>query len=188
MRSPRRFLAATAAFILIGSSGASAQHPQARDGFWIGFGFGWGSLGLSCDGCRTDRVGAASGYLKLGGTLGPHLLLGGETNGWTKDEAGATLTAANASFAAYYYPQAAGGLFLKGGVGAAVFQEEGQDAARGFGLVLGVGYDVRVGRNVSITPVANFNWGSVGDVVSPPDVIPDVKQNVFQLAVGVTFH
>ncbi|MGH7700063.1 MAG: hypothetical protein ACREMJ_06040 [Gemmatimonadales bacterium] len=77
---------------------------------------------------------------------------------------------------------------MKGGVGFASFQEEGADAATGFGLVLGLGYDVRVGRNVSITPVANFNWGSVGDVVSPVDVSENVKQNVLQLAVGVTFH
>jgi hypothetical protein len=174
--------------LVIGTAPAFAQHAQVREGFWIGFGFGWGSLGLSCNGCRTDRVGAASGYLKLGGTLGPRLLLGGETNSWTKNDAGTTVTAGNASFAAYYYPQPAGGLFLKGGIGAAVFKEEGADAAKGVGLVLGVGYDVRVGRNISITPVANFNWGSVGDVVSPPDVSPDVKQNVFQLAVGLTFH
>lgn len=188
MRATTRIFAVSGALLLIGSTLAWAQHPQTRQGFWIGFGFGWGSLGLSCDGCRTDRVGAPSGYLKLGGTVNPHLLLGGESNAWTKDDEGTTVTATNTSFAAYYYPRPAGGLFLKGGVGFATFQEEGADAATGFGLVLGLGYDVRVGRNVSITPVANFNWGSVGDVVSPPDIAPDVKQNVSQLAVGVTFH
>jgi len=45
--------------------------------------------------------------------------------------------------------------------------------------VTGVGYDVRVARNTSITPVANFNWGA-------PE--SGVKQHVFQIALGITFH
>src|SRR2546425_1283330 len=49
----------------------------------------------------------------------------------------------------------------------------------GFGFVTGVGYDVRVARNTSITPVANFNWGA-------PE--SGVKQPVFQIALGITFH
>jgi hypothetical protein len=190
MRSTSRILTISAALLVIGSTAVQAQRPQTRQGFWIGFGLGWGSLGVSCGtpDCRTGRTGAASGYLKLGGTLSPHFLLGGETNGWTKEEERTTVTAANASLAAYYYPQPAGGLFLKGGAGIATFKEEGGDAASGVGLVVGLGYDFRVGPNVSITPVANFNWGRVGDVTGPIDVTPDVKQNIIQLAVGVTFH
>lgn len=45
--------------------------------------------------------------------------------------------------------------------------------------MFGLGYDVRVGGNMSITPVLNFNWGSLAN---------DFSQNVVQLAVGVTFH
>ena len=161
---------------------ASAQgHPQTRDGFWIGFGFGWASLSFSCSGC-SGSDGAFSGYLKMGGTLSPKLLIGGETNAWVKSQSGSTLTASNASAAVYFYPSPASGLFLRGGLGYASLSASsgGSSASQsGFGAVFGLGYDIRVGTNTSITPVANFNWGSIGS---------GVKQNVFQLAVGVTFH
>ncbi len=61
----------------------------------------------------------------------------------------------------------------------ALFLSGGGGSESGAGAVFGVGYDVRVGAKTSIVPVANFNWGDLGS---------GVKQNVFQLAVGVTFH
>ena|SRR6266571_2230923 len=105
MRYITRGSAMVVALLVLGVSVASAQHPQTRKGFWIGFGFGYGSY--TCTDCGS--TGGASGYLKMGGTVSPHLLLGGESNGWTKSENGATLSTGNASFAAYYYPQPAGG-------------------------------------------------------------------------------
>ena len=75
---------------------AWAQHPQTREGFWIGFGFGYGTAGLTCDDCgSTTREGSASGYVKLGGTLNKSVLLGGEVDAWTKSESGATVTLGN---------------------------------------------------------------------------------------------
>src|SRR5438093_12926528 len=139
MRYVSRSMAMLAALLVLGVSIASAQHPQTRKGFWIGFGFGYGSY--TCTDCSS--VGSVSGYLKMGGTVSPHLLLGGETNGWTKSEGGETLTAGNASFAGYYYPQPAGGLFLRGGVGfSTISGSSGGSAARqnGGGGAGGFGY------------------------------------------------
>lgn len=174
-----RHLSVMTALALVLVSAASAQgRPQTREGFWIGFGFGYGSLGFDCPGCGTDREGAASGYLKLGGTLSPKLLIGGETNGWTKDIQGTTVTAGNASAVVYFYPSATGGFFLRGGLGFATLDIGGFDDS-GVGGVIGTGFDIRMGTKTSIVPVLNFNFGSLSDGVS---------QNVLQLAVGVTFH
>ena len=189
MRMLTRISAAALLLALLGAAAARAQHPQTRQGFWIGFGFGFGSLGLSCDGCSSiDRESGVSGFLKMGGTVSDKLLLGGETNGWTKKIAGQNITAGNVSFTAYYYPTPASGLFLRGGLGFADYQEEGSDASTGFGVTLGLGYDIRVGTNFSLTPVANFSWGSVGDVQSGPGTVLGVKENVFQLGLGFTWH
>src|SRR3989442_15896926 len=96
-----RCLAALAVLGLWGASAATAQKPQTRQGFWIGFGFGYGSSNVSCDGCgSSSRESSGSGFLKLGGTLSPHVLLGGEVNAWTKSENGGTATLGNTSFAA----------------------------------------------------------------------------------------
>ena len=163
--------------VLVAST-SFAQQAQTREGFWIGGGLGYGSLG--CEGCE-DRTAAPSGYLKLGGSLRQNVLLGVETNGWTKSEFGSRLTMGNVSGAVYWYPMATTPLFVKGGVGYSVLSvsagiAEGSEA--GFGLLTGVGYDVRVSRNLSITPVANWFRGS----------FDGGSANVLQIGVGVTSH
>ncbi len=168
--------------LLLGSAGAAqAQDAQVRQGFWIGGGMGYGSMGLSCDGClEFEREGGFSGYLKLGGTLRPNVLLGVETNGWTKSEGGATVSMGNLSGAAYWYPAPASGFFVKGGLGYSVLDADGIVESResGFGLLAGLGYDVRVGRNLSLTPVANwFRGGFDGG-----------STNVLQFGLGLTAH
>ena len=158
---------------------ANAQQAQTRQGFWIGAGMGYGSMGISCDGCGSiDREGAPSGYLKLGATLRPNILLGVETNGWTKSEAGARLTMGNISGAVYWYPMVTNGLFVKGGAGYSMLDSNIGDGTSGFGVLGGVGYDVRVSRNLSITPVANWFRGSFSGG----------SANVLQLGLGVTSH
>ena len=163
----------SAFFAVLLASSASAQKAQTRQGFWIGGGLGYGSLG--CDGC--DRVGAPSGYLKLGGTLRQNILLGVETNGWTKSEFGNRLTMGNVSGAVYWYPMTTNGMFVKAGAGYSVL-DNGFASTSGFGLLGGVGYDVRVGRNLSVTPVANWFRGS----------FDGGSANVLQIGLGVTSH
>jgi hypothetical protein len=161
---------------------ANAQHAQTRQGFWFGGGLGYGSLGTSCDGCAdVDREGGLSGYAKLGGTLRQNILLGVELNGWTKDEGPATVTMGNLSGAAYWYPMPAQGLFLKAGAGYSNLRvDDGSVSASdgGFGLLGGLGYDIRAGRNLSITPVANWFRGS----------FTNGSADVLQFGVGVTAH
>jgi hypothetical protein len=161
---------------------AFAQQAQKREGLWVGGGMGYGSLGLSCEGCGdVDRTGGLSGYAKVGGTLRQNILIGVEMNGWTKSELGGRVTMGNMSGAAYWYPMATQGLFIKGGAGYAVLSVDdgtGSASDTGFGLLGGVGYDVRVGKNLSITPVANYFRGG----------FDGGSANVLQLGVGVTSH
>jgi hypothetical protein len=162
---------------------AVAQHAQTREGFWVGGGMGYGSLGLSCDACTGDvpREGGLALFANLGGALRPNILLGVEMNAWTDSEGGARITMANVSGAAYWYPMTTSGLFLKAGAGYSDLSVDdgfssGSDG--GFGLLGGVGYDIRVGRNISLTPVANwFRGGFDGG-----------SANVLQFGLGVTSH
>jgi hypothetical protein len=182
MRYMTRGLAVAVALLLVGSSVANAQQVQSRKGFWIGFGLGYGSLGFSCEGCVSDREGALSGHLKMGGTISPKLLLGGELNGWTKDDGTGTntqVTAGNASFAAYFYPAPAGGFFFKGGLGVSSLSVSGFDRETGVGFILGGGYDLHVSSNMSITPFLNMNWGHP---------VSGLSQNVYQMGAGLTWH
>jgi hypothetical protein len=183
MRYMSRAFAVVVALLLLGVSVAPAQHAQTRKGFWIGFGVGYGSYGFSCDGCSgISRQGSYTGNIRLGGTINPHLLLGAESIAWSKSESGGTVTAANVSAAAFYYPKPAGGLFMSAGVGFSRAEASGSGISAGStgpGFTVGAGYDLRVGANTSITPTGNWVYGH-------PD--NGVSHNFFQFGLGVTFH
>jgi len=158
---------------------AQAQNAQTRDGFWFSGGLGYGSLG--CDNCGS-REGGISGNLSLGGTITPRFLLGVGTSGWTKSEQGATLTVGLVDARVRFYPQTSGGFFLTGGVGIGSVTGSvpgfGSNTETGAGVILGMGYDVRVSRNTSITPY----WNGYGMKNSNTDA------NVGQIGLAVTLH
>jgi hypothetical protein len=187
---------------------AVAETPQAaghgrsqeREGFWIGFGAGYGSASASasCEGCSGDgdREGSFTGFLKLGGTVNPQILVGAESNVWVKSQDNVTLTLGSLAGTVTYYPVLSSGFFLKAGVGLSYMSTDlGASGATvsvsktGWGLLAGVGYDLRVGRMISLTPSFNYYYGKPGDLSVDGDlVVPGWKQNVLDFALGVTFH
>jgi hypothetical protein len=73
------------------------------------------------------------------------------------------------------------GLFLKAGAGYSILSvssDIGDGSDSGFGFLGGIGYDIPVGRNLSITPVANWYRGG----------FDGGSGNVLQFGVGVTSH
>jgi hypothetical protein len=170
-----------------------AQYPQRRDGFWIGFGLGYGSANVWCDNCQAGpRTVGVTGFLKFGGSPSQHLLIGAAINGWSHDHVGATETMANLSGSLYFYPTARSGLFFTGGLGLSAYHVNTVPAwdGTGWGLTLGAGYDIRVGRDVSLTPVVNYFSGALGDVTGPGTGVVGSRwrQDVIDVGVGVTFH
>ncbi|HJP87163.1 MAG TPA: outer membrane beta-barrel protein [Gemmatimonadaceae bacterium] len=173
-------ICAIAAASAAGTAQAQRQAPNAsgRDGFWISGGLGYGSLG--CDNCGS-REGGISGGLSLGGTITPRFLLGVGTSGWTKEEGGARLTVAEIDARVRFYPWTTGGFFLTGGVGyGSVTGSVGGFSAteNGAGAILGMGYDVRIARNMSITPF----WNGYAMKNS------DTDANVGQIGLALTLH
>ena len=66
---------------------------------------------------------------------------------------------------------------------------ESTTSGNGFGLIAGAGYDVRIGRNVSVTPVGTFFFGDDGHVTGGGLPAPQsVKHSVIELGLGITFH
>lgn len=175
-------VALTLTLTLLPGEGRAQGHPQAREGFFIGLGIGVGSFG--CETCG-DRQSGVAGHLELGGTLRPDVLLGIETNGWTREEGGARLTHSNVSAIVQFYPVATAGFFLKAGMGVSVLETSASNdvysvstSEEGLGLTGGVGYDIRVRSNFSVSPYAMFAWGS----------FDGGSANNGQLGVGVTWH
>lgn len=194
--TPRPLWALFGALTLGVAQLAPAQAPAARHGFWGAFGLGYGANGLTCSGgCSFNSDAKGGGLtvaLKLGGTPSPRMRLGGEVNLWTKDHSGVTESVGNVSVAVYLYPTARSGFFVKGGVGGGSFQltqGSSSTAANGFGFVTGLGYDIRVGSKVSLSPIANFYFGKDGDLRDGSTVvIPGIKHAIVDVGLSVQYN
>lgn len=173
------------AIVCLASSKAWAQRPQSRQGFWIGLGLGYGEAYATCTGCGTANEGGLTGFLKLGGTVGARMLVGGAVNAW-KSRNGPTEILGNITGSVFYYPTTASGFFITGGVGLSYYNLSGYGAtnSRGWGLRAGAGYDIRVGAMTSLTPVVDLTYG--GGL--SPGGTTGWKQTVISFGVGVTFH
>jgi hypothetical protein len=116
--------------------------------------------------------------------LSDRWLLGGSINGWTKSEGDATLTVGTVTALARFYPNATGGFFLQGGLGYGTIEVSGEGdgfsvsvGQSGAGGLLGVGWDIRVGSNISLTPFLNAY------AVATDDADADVVQGGLALTI-----
>ncbi len=175
------------------ASGQPSANRNERKGFWIGFGLGYGSAGFDCSACPATRRSDATLYLKLGGTVNQHLLLGGEVSAWARSEGGIDESLAFVNGTLTWYPSAEGAAFLKIGAGSAAYLST--DAAgnsidaSAISAILGAGYDWRVGRNFSITPFVNAIATTRGRFTNGQNTLgSDISFNLLQIGVGATWH
>lgn len=161
------------------SSAAAAPAAPSRQGLWFNAGLGGGSLG--CDGCD-GREAAPSGGLAIGGTLTQRFLLGAGTAGWSKTVEGVTSTVGSLNAVMRFYPSVTNGFFLLGGLGMGTIRVSadgfGSESETGSAAILGLGYDFRIGRNVSLSPF----WNGFAVKTENGDA------NVGQIGLGVTMH
>ena len=180
--------------LLIPASETFAQRPQTRQGVNISFGFGAGSAGIDCSGCETSRKSGTVGYFNVGGTINRHLTLGGELNGFAYSSKNEDDTIGSLMAVAHFYPASAIGFFLIGGAGLTSLSLDNHvdqvnvTSASG-GIQLGAGYDVRLGRNFSLTPYVSFVQGFAGKArVNDVSTSETVKPNYTQVGLGFTWH
>jgi len=184
--------AALAVLVLVAGSAAHAQTGPQGGGLWIGAGLGYGVAWPSCQGCPTDHRGGLATFLKLGASLRPNLRLGGELNLWMKHASGLTQEMGNLSAALYWYP-GGGAAFAKGGAGLALTHFSGgagnPAGSTGFGVVAGAGYDWRLARHVSLTPVVNLYLGWTGEEKQGGAVIGrGLRHAILDAGLGITVH
>ena len=166
MRALRHGVLAAAAILLLGGAAAAQDAPRGlvevsesgRHGFW-------GALGVGAGGEAFD-LRDGNGYsgdlyrptvsLRLGGTPGRYLRMGGEIQGWIDDRDGRTESLTSLLFITQLYPAPTTGLYLKGGLGlgrSEVDFDGGFGAGdTGFAGLVGAGWEVRVGRRLYLNP------------------------------------
>jgi hypothetical protein len=157
------------------TSSTQIETPNSiRSGFWFTAGLGYGTLG--CKDCE-GRENGLSGNLTLGGTVNDRFLIGFGTAGFTKSIDGQRFSLGHYDARIRFYPSRTNGFFVTGGAGIGRMSFVGESET-GFSVLLGLGYDIRVAKNVSLTPFWN------GYAMSNSNV----DANVGQLGIGVTIH
>ena len=196
------------ATLLASANAVQAQapvQPNTRQGFWISAGMGGGSAETKCSYpiCSSDRLGGASGYIGLGGTLSPHVRLGGETNVWVRSNGFGTDMIGFASLVAQWFPSRARASYLKVGLGAARLSSSNGGVADipsykadAPSATIGVGYDLSVHSRVSpvlwinvlasSTVALDYHLGFID--LDPPTSPPDISINLVQAGLAVTWH
>lgn len=183
--------------VLPAASNAHAQQPPpglvevkdgGRRGFWFGFGLGAG-------GESNDLAG--SGYSELfyqptvsfraGGTVSPHLRLGGEVLSWFDEQGDAVASLSSVLFIAQFYPLTKAGLYLKAGAGIgrnALDFDDGFDVGdTGFAGLLGAGYELRLGRRFYLNPTVDLVGHSYGGRFNR-----DYTERLVNFGLGIVFQ
>lgn len=180
---------------------SAAQDVQAHRGLWGGFGIG-GGINLT-DTFNGGSLWGFSGYGRIGGTLNQRVLLGAESSGWIGSRDGVDYSRGNLSALLLFYPSPKGGLYLKGGLGfsyvttsisssttidGVFYFNSVSESKGGFGATAGVGYDVRLGRNIYLVPAVDWYLQAVGSETSP--VFGDIPgtNNIIAFSLGLVWH
>ena len=166
-----RSLQAGAVVALLGAGALQAQgaprglalvHEGGRGGFWVGLGIGAGGEAFDLrDGAGySDELYRPTVSIRLGGTPGQHLRLGGEILAWINEEGDAVESLTSFLFIGQLYPSSTTGFYLKGGLGLgrnAVDFEDGYGVGdTGFAGLLGAGWEVRLGRRFYLNPAVDL--------------------------------
>ncbi len=178
--------------LVVGPGSLSAQSHAPRGGLWGGVGVGYGALRFDCSSCPPgETVGATAGQSQIGWTLNPRWLVGLTLSGWQRegsDDHGTELMAA-----IRWYPRGRGRAFVQSGLGRSSFRGAVFDGPRehgaGIGFMVGAGYDVAMGRSVSVTPLLALTHSRIGSTSLFGQVERSgVRYTVLVFGIGVTAH
>ena len=174
-------------------STAQAQYPNSHQGVYASVGLGYGWAKVACNQCgESGRTGDLTAFMNIGGAISQTFLLGGEVTGWSKvTDSNDNRAAGTVNGVVTWYPSAHEGFFIKGGVGFGYLRGD-QDTDQGpifvsqagVGYQLGLGYEFRLERELSVTAVTNFYGGNVGDI----GALRNVTFNVLQFMAAITIY
>ena len=198
LTNTRRF----AVLVLLGTCAAAGTAPAqttaiapagpVREGFWIGVGLGVGNAGVECAQCSSNqRYGAPTFTLRMGGTPTRHVLVGGELNGWGRETLGVTETLGDLSAVIVWYPSERSTFYVKGGLGVVVYQLDTSPKVEteGMGINAGVGIDIYLSRNFSLTPYASVVASGGGPVkIGGTDTGYEARPNLVLVGIAATWH
>jgi len=180
-------IASLAVLFSLAPGSAEAQEEARRQGFWVSVGLG---AGVTTDDVAPDESHwGGAGFLRAGGVPDEHVVLGTELMGWVTDQNDVVTSRGVWTLFVQYYPSRTGGLFFKGGLGAAGVSFTTDlapgtlvSSRGGFGMSLGSGYEFRLSRVASLTINGDWALQVIEDSAGGTDT-----SSLFLVTVGLTF-
>lgn len=164
-----------------------------RHGFWLAGGFGRGSESYRfANDPYTESVDKPVFAFRMGGTPDQHLRLGGEVTTWVNpttdlDGYNVTETLSSLTLVGQFYPLETAGLFIKGGAGVGVsatsLEYSNTITETGFVVQYGVGYDIRLGSSLALTPTVEMFRHRFTQRDEP-----DLDERLFHIGVALTWQ
>lgn len=196
-----------AVLLTCAASGAQAQRPAPRSGFWLEAARGTGTVRNTCSDCPfvTSAYGAAN-YLRVGVALSTSpVLLGVELFALTSTDlslaqGGPPVDAENGTVGPIVMWYVGGrGLYLRGGAGLSrgtytVRTAAGETATverTGSALSFGLGFDVGIWSWLAVTADLGTYIASVGDVTvtgAADPLVDDIIATVYQASIGLALR
>lgn len=196
MHERGRFPGMKALLAVVLASMLPAAFAQERDsGFWFGGDFGYGSFKRSFSITGETSQNKQALQFRAGYFWTRRLLLGLEAGGWVLQSADLNDPSKGEDLGtllliAQYYPGAASGIFMKGGLGAVRYTNNRplEDGGTGSGGMVGIGWDVRLGNSsFYVTPLLDYSFGRVTGATTPPNTRQDFDYRAVTLRIGVTY-
>lgn len=171
MRAIWRGMLTVATAMLVADIAGAQQPPrglvEVHEGQRRGF---WGSLSLGAGGEAfdlrdglgySDELYKPTVSLRVGGTVGQHLRLGGEVLAWINDHDDVTESLSSLLFITQFYPARTAGLYLKGGLGLGRNEVDFHDGFAGvgdtgFAGLVGAGWELRLGHRFYLNPTVDL--------------------------------
>jgi hypothetical protein len=163
---------------------------------WYTIGVGAGGNRVSCQDCESiERFWGPSGYLRAGGTVGKNVSVGGEIAFWQASIDGSDAYLRAVEGVVLWHPSPSGGFFGQAGLGLGrlrnVFTIEGETvraSETGLSVMVGVGYDLRVGKRVFLTPSVMSIAVPTATIDTPAGPLNNVVATLFFAGLGITIR
>lgn len=181
--------------LMLGSQPLIAQEHARRHGFWGSLLIGYGTLHTSSAQETAKRADTFALDLEFGATLTSALRPGLEFNGWLLEafsindpSRGESLT--QALLLLEVYPWSRTDLFIKGGVGRAMYTANDplKYGSSGWGGTLGLGYRTHLAHLIKLKAAFNYSVGTTGDVRNAAVTIVGRRYHTFDLMVGIAYR
>lgn len=184
----------------LGAQDIKPLHSALRSGFWWGLGLGAARAKLTCSGCTNpDPEDFPMVDFRAGFTPSERVTIGFQLAGGSKKNAfyqssNITESVGDFNVSAYVYPSETSNFFMQGGLSGVVYEaQQGSNNVHlaGGGLTVGIGYDIRYGRNGSLTPTIRGVFGGEADLRDQNGNMvggPRIKTTFIQLGLDMLWH